>query len=320
MAAEKRRYDNARGRSIMDASREIGPPEKPANPRRKGRCRRSLLAFLEEYFPDTFALAWSDDHRGAVADAERVIRSGGQFALAMPRGSGKTSIAVRAAMWAVLYGFRRFVVLIAAEQGLADDLIQVMRSELQFNDRLHEDFQREATHPIRRLENITKRQSGQTMEGRNTLVKLTSDEIVFPTARGSVCSGSVVRAVGLTGSVRGQIATTADGKTIRPDLVLIDDAQTRESSKSPTQTAYREALVSGDVLGLAGPNVKIACMNLCTVIYPNDLSDRFLDREKNPSWNGRRTRLVTAMPTDMGLWDEYAEVRRRSLRAYKDNR
>jgi hypothetical protein len=327
----KESYDRHRDQVNADTlaaakkSREIGPLPKVKRPKVRARCRKSLLDFLETYFPDTFGLAWSDDHRGAVADAERVIRQGGQLALAMPRGSGKTSIAVRAAIWALAYGFRRFVVLIAAEQGLADNLISVLKAELQFNVDLLGDFP-EVCYPIVRLENITKRQQGQTLDvkkgidGKPTLVKLTSDEIVLPTVEGSKCSGSLVRAVGLTGSVRGQIATTGDGKTIRPDLVLIDDAQTRDSAKSPTQTAYREALVNGDVLGLAGPKVKIACMNLCTVIYPNDLSDRFLNAEKNPSWNGRRTRLLTAMPTDMTVWDEYAEVRRGSLRAYKDNR
>ena len=217
--------------------REIGPLPKVYSWSRRNRGGRSLLDFLKAYFPETFPLPWSGDHREAVAAVERVVREGGLFTLAMPRGSGKTSIAVRAAVWAILYGHRRFVVLLAAEQGLADNLAAVIRSELQFNESLAADFP-EVCHPIRRLENITKRQQGQTLAGKPTMLKLAAGEIVFPTVSAAaaknplqrVASGAVVRAVGITGSVRGQIATTAEGETLRPDLVLSDEPQPRESA------------------------------------------------------------------------------------------
>jgi hypothetical protein len=299
--------------------REIGPLPGVADPKRRKKAAGSLLCFLESYFPDTFALAWSDDHRTVIGEAERVIVDGGLMALAMPRGNGKTSIAVRAALWALLTGRRRFVVLIAAEQGLADAMVSVLKAEMQFNDRLAEDWP-EVCHPIRRLENITKRQQGQTLNGKPTLVKLGASEIVLPTVAGSRASGGIVRAVGLTGAVRGQVATTGDGRTVRPDLVLVDDPQTRESAKSPIQVGYRLALINADVLGLAGPGQALACLSLVTVVYPRDLSDRLLDREANPSWQGRRYRLLDAPPSDLQAWDEYAEHRRHSLREFGDNR
>jgi hypothetical protein len=106
-----------------------------------------------------------------------------------------------------------------------------------------------------------------------------------------------------------------DGSPMRPDLVVLDDVQTRESARSPAQTAEREAIITGDVLGLAGPDTVIACILLCTVIYPNDLSDRFLDHERHPEWQGVRTKMLAAMPTNLALWDEYAEARRDGFRA-----
>jgi phage terminase large subunit GpA-like protein len=44
------------------------------------------------------------------------------------------------------------------------------------------------------------------------------------------------------------------------------------------------------------------------------LADRLLDRERHPAWHGRRMKLVYEWPTETGLWDQYAELRRRGQR------
>lgn len=323
--SRRRDKEAAHVRADSRDGREIGPLPKVKSPKRRKTADACLLTFLGTYFPDTFGMGWSDDHREQIGGAEAVISGGGQMAVAAPRGDGKTSRAVRFALWALLTGRRRFVVLIAAEQGLAESLLASIRSELQHNDLLAADYP-EVCYPIRRLENITKRQQGQTLDvkggtdGKPTHIKLTSGEIVLPTVARSKASGGVLRAVGLTGSVRGQIATTAEGRTIRPDLVLIDDPQTRESARSPTQVSYRLNLLSADVLGLAGPGEKIACFAMVTIIYQDDLAAKLLDREANPAWGGRRYQLLKSLPADLELWDQYAEIRRHSLREHGDNR
>lgn len=323
----KRERDNRRIRAASNDTREVGPLPKVVSWPRRNRCGLSLLEFLGRYFPNTFNLEWSDDHRAAVAEVERVIRDGGLFTLAMPRGSGKSMIAIRAALWAILYGLRRFVVVVAAESGKAKELIEVLKAELQGNPLLLDDFP-EVCHLIQAMEGQTKRQQGQTCDRVPTRMRLGTNKIIFPTVTTAstdnpkqlVASGAVVQSVGITGSLRGMIATAADGTSFRPDLVLVDDAQTRISAKSPSQTNYRERLVNGDLLGLTGPKQKLACMNLCTVIYPNDLSDRLLDKEKNPVWNGRRTRHLHRLPADLDWWERYAELRRQSYREHGDNR
>ena len=119
----------------------------------------------------------------------------------------------------------------------------------------------------------------------------------------------------MEGAIRGLNVVGPDGEPLRPDMVVIDDAQTRDSAKSLTQTAEREAIVTADVLGLAGPDVDLAAIMLCTVIYPNDLSDRFLNPDTHPEWQGVRTQTLEAFPANMPRWDEYAEVRRESFRS-----
>jgi len=43
----------------------------------------------------------------------------------------------------------------------------------------------------------------------------------------------------------------------------------------------------------------------CTIIYPDDLAARFLDRKKNPAWRGHVAKLLYDFPTRRDLWDEY---------------
>jgi len=105
-----------------------------------------------------------------------------------------------------------------------------------------------------------------------------------------------------------------DGRTLRPSLVLLDDPQTRQSARSPSQTRYRLQLLTGDVLGMAGPGESIAAVLTCTKIYAGDLADQLLDRQKNPEWQGECTKLVYAFPANEKLWDEYARLRAEGLR------
>src|SRR5262249_19589430 len=76
----------------------------------------------------------------------------------------------------------------------------------------------------------------------------------------------------------------------------------------------REAILAGDILGMAGPGQKIAGLLCCTVIRPDDMADNILDRKQHPEWAGERTKMVYSFPTDEKLWGRYAELRAESLR------
>ncbi|MFI4860247.1 MAG: hypothetical protein ACIAXF_06150 [Phycisphaerales bacterium JB063] len=80
----------------------------------------------------------------------------------------------------------------------------------------------------------------------------------MPTMEGSPSSGAIITVAGLDSNIRGQHHTKLDGTVVRPSLVILDDPQTRQSAASPTQTKHRLSILNGDVLGMAGPNVKIA--------------------------------------------------------------
>lgn len=310
--------------------RDIGaiPPIKNYAARLK--AEKSFKAFCEEYLAHKFTLAWSDDHIRVMKKVEQVVLGRAMLAVAMPRGSGKTTLAAEAAViWALVIGAHSFVSLIGATADNATRMLANIKSEFQYNDRLAADFP-EVCYPIQELEGEARRCSGQTYQGKHTGVSWSKTELVLPMIPGSVSSGSLVRVSGIEGNIRGAVHTTADGRSLRPTLAIVDDPQTDDSAKSPSQCESRLATLNGAILGLAGPGQTCAAIVPCTVIKPGDMADTLLDREKSPLWRGERTRLMYDLPTNEALWDQYAEIledcaandedNRRATKFYKKNR
>ena len=310
--AQKERA-RARQAELSLSGRDIGELPAVGNKRRKARAARDFRYFCEKYFPLTFHLAWSDDHLNVIAKIERAVLEGGLFALAMPRGSGKTSLCEIACLWALLYGHREFVTLVGADEGLAEQALDSIKAEIENNELLLEDFP-EVAFPIQALEGIHQRAGGQLYQGKQTHIGWTAREIVLPTMPDSKASGGIIRVAGITGRIRGMKHKRPDGQSVRPSLVLIDDPQTDESARSPSQCAQRERVVAGAILGLAGPGRKIAALMAITVVRPDDMADRLLDRDKHPQWQGERTKMVYDFPADEKLWTQYAELRDEGLR------
>ena len=303
----------ARNAALALAGRDIGEMPEVANPDRKDHASRDFRYFCESYFPLTFHLKWSPDHLKVIDKIQRAVVDGGLFALAMARGSGKSSIAEIACIWAVLYGHREFVCLIGSDEGHACDMLDSIKSELDSNEQLLADFP-EVCFPIQALDGIANRANGQLYQGQRTQIGWTAKEIVLPTVKESAASGAIIKVAGLTGRIRGMKFKRPDGRTVRPSLVVLDDPQTDESARSLSQCANRESILAGAVLGLSGPGKKISGIMPCTVIRPGDMADSILDRDKHPEWNGERTRMVYSFPANEGLWKKYAEIRAEGLR------
>lgn len=304
---------------ISAQGRDIGEIPRVRDEERRLSGERAFGLFCEAYFPSVFTLRWSDDHLKVISQIEQCVLNGGLFATAMPRGSGKTSLAECACIWAVLYGHRDFVALVGSDEGHATQMLHSIKTELHGNDLLLEDFP-EAVYPVRKLEGIAHRCTGQLYGGNRTFIGWAADEVVMPTIPGSKASGAIIKVRGITGGLRGMKFRRPDGRSVRPSLVVIDDPQTDASANSPSQCETRERILAGAILGLAGPGKKIAGIMPCTVIRTGDLADNILDRDLHPEWNGTRTKMVYAFPSDEKLWEEYARIRAESLRAERGGR
>jgi hypothetical protein len=303
----------ARNAALSLAGRDIGVLPAVAAPERKARAASDFRFFCESYFPLTFSLPWSPDHHKVIAKIEQAVLRGGLFAVATPRGFGKSSLCECACIWAVLFGHREFICLIGSDEGHAMDMLDAIKMELDSNDLLAADFP-EVTHPIRSLDGIANRCSGQLHQGERTHIGWTAREVILPTIAGSKASGAIIKVAGITGRIRGMKYKRADGRSVRPSLVVLDDPQTDESARSLSQCAARESILAGAVLGLAGPGTKISGIMPCTVIRPGDVADSILDRDKHPEWNGERTRIVYSFPSNEKLWKEYGQIRAESQR------
>ena len=314
---ERRDAERQRQADQSLSGRDIGLLPEVGNPQRKADCERNFQLFCESYFPETFALEWSEDHIKVIVKIEMAVLSGGLFALALPRGMGKTSLAEVACLWAMLYGHREFVALIGATESAALEILDSIKTELDVNELLAEDFP-EVCYPVAQLDGIANRCAGQLYQGVRTRITWTSNEIVLPTIKDSRASGIIVRVAGITGRIRGMKYKRSDGRSVRPSLVIIDDPQTSESAGSLEQTRKRIRVLSGDILGLAGPGQKISGVMPCTIIRPRDMADTILDKQKHPDWNGEKTRMVYKFPDNMKLWDKYADLRADCLREKGD--
>lgn len=297
---------------------EIAPIPDPEvdDTTRRAAAEASLRTFAETYFPEACKWAWSQDHLKAIDATERAIRERMLFALAMPRGSGKSTLFRIAALWAILTGRCRYVCLIAATTDKGKSELGKIKIMLRFNALLYADFKREL-HAIIRLEGEPRRCTRQTYRGKPTQVSWLEAKIVFPDIPGSKASGAILTGCGLTAAdIRGQSHVSTDGDTvIRPDLILVDDPQTKDSARSATQNRQRSELVNHDVLGMFGPGMRPAGFAAMTVIEPGDLADKMLDQELSPRWGGQRCKMLYAMPEDEAGWEKYAEIRRQCQRA-----
>lgn len=296
------------------AGRDMGELPAVKNPARKAAARKSLRKFCETYGKTKFPLKWSPDHLTVIAILQALVMGCDRYALAMPRGSGKTTLCTWAALWALCYGFHSFVVMIAANGKLARSLVKKIRWELERNEKLAEDFP-EICHVLRHI-NFTY-QSRPMYHGKPVTMKFLQDQIVFPDIEGSPASGATINAVGLTGSLRGMQENKPDGSIARPSLILIDDPQTPQSAKSNMQCNTRETLITDDILGMVGPDDSLSLIMTCTVIRDGDVACRFLDPEKHQTWSKTRVQLLKSFPKNMPKWREFNEVRVEGLR-HKD--
>ena len=308
--AVRKLYYAQRERQEFEKSRDIGEIPPVQNEERRKRCSSSLKLFIEEYFrnDEKFNLPWASFHIEAIRKMEASIINGGLFALALPRGSGKSSLSERAIIWAILYGYRHYIVAIGDGRSAAQEILETVQTEIESNERLIADFP-EVCYPIAQLQGIVQRATGQRYHGRPTDISWgSSGTIVFPTIEGSPSSGAILVTAGINSRLRGMKRTTSDGRELRPDFVFLDDVQNDRSASSQSQIDKRLKVIRGTVLGLAGAGKKMAGVMACTVIRRGDVADICLDRQQSPEWNGTRYGLLESMPVNEELWKQYHEI------------
>ena len=312
----QKEYQRNRNAERSASGRDIGTIPPVVSPKRKEACRFDFRLFLLTYFPDLFPLKFCPAHDVLIATIQKIILQDGLHALGMPRGTGKTTIVELAALWAISYGHRQYVVFIGATLPGGLKSMETIKTLIETNEIYAQDFPAIA-YPIQALEGITIRANGQTCEGDRTHISWSDDELILPTIKGEKTSGIILEATGIEGRIRGRKHVKQDGRSFRPDLFICDDFQTEESAANLIQCKKRLSIISKAIVGLAGAGKAIAGFIPCTVIQLGDAADQLLDRDKYPQFQGIKTKMMISFPSPeaMKLWEQYDEERKLGLKS-----
>lgn len=283
------------------------------------RLERSIARWLTHYFPDLFYNAFNKQQKAIITAVLHAAKHGGDQSIAAPRGEGKTSIAECVVVYCILTGRLRFPLIVAATGPDANGILGNIKRHFETNEELAEQYP-EVCDPITALEGASQRANMQTCcNGHRTRLKWGQDRIVFPDVPKltcpktgqtieSRCKGSVLMTRGLDSAIRG-----IRYGSLRPDLVLIDDPETRESVESETQIAKRSRTIEQDIGGLGGPRGRLARLMLCTIMNRQGVAYSYTDPRQHPSWRGIRYKLLITPPDRQDMWEEYVELRRAAM-------
>lgn len=266
---------------------EVGEIPRVRHPRLKERCRFDLAAFAWYYCRELLNHRPSADITDAlIVPVQNCILNGGQVARLAGRGTGKTTLIDQIAqLWAALYGHRRFPFTFGASLTASRDAFNTLKYLLETSDRLLADFPA-IIAPIRHLGGVSQRASSQTYRGAKTGIVWGSSMIVFPMLRGAdgrpldPACGAILGASGYGGAVRGK---NVHGQ--RPDMVLIDDPQTRKIASSPKLVEAVIDFIHSDILALAGHNTTIAAFLTITPQRFGDVAMQIATSERFANWN-----------------------------------
>ena len=232
--------------------------------------------------------------RGFILPLQNVILYGGMNIVQQPRGIGKTTWMKIAMIWAVVYGHKRFVMTVAATRDHAKSINEQILRTFESSDALSRDFPA-LVAPIRALAGNWRKASTQKFEGRPTRMVNSDGYIVLPTIYRTgtdlpveVGAGAVFYTAGIHGAVRG-----IGVENQRPDIVLLDDPQTREEAESAAGSDKLERLIEGDIQGNFGQTDVRSMVMAITPIRPGDIASRFSDRRLHPTWGSSKQPYIT---------------------------
>jgi hypothetical protein len=294
------------------AERDV-PLRPPADLARRRRCLADPLVFLSTYFGEIFYQGFTADRRAMVEGIVHAASYGGDYALAGPRGEGKTKLALFVALWLILNRRVRLPIIIGKNQKGSENELANLKIELTGNESFAADFP-EICLPLIALDGWASRARKQTAGGARTDVGWDKDCIILPTIAAaalpkgwpkgepSLAVGQGLAVVGIDGRIRG-----FNRRNIRPDLAVIDDIDDRESARSTVQTADHETAIEQDIAGLAGSGQRVSRVMLCTVINATCVAAKYTVK---PAWRGQRFKMLAKLPEREDLWGEYVELRR----------
>lgn len=262
------------------------------NPARRQRCRLDFLAFAQTYFPTIFYQP-NLFHREFAGQLQDLLLAKAPMllmkALAAPRGIGKTTVCLLFLLWAALYGHSRFALLLCDNADHAAERLDALKALVLGSDLLFEDFP-EICGPVRNFGGDARAAAGE-MPG-------------FPWSRHEIrlANAAWLAAYGMDSGIAGRLK-----QFTRPDLLLVDDAETVDTVKSPAQTKALHDRLYQEVMKLPAQGGAALLVWICTLKLKGCISDQLTDPAQNPAWRGERYKALVKYPREELLWNHFME-------------
>ena len=225
--------------------------------------------------PNSLLHKWLYDNTVQILNKPR--GKGIRLAVAAPRGNAKSSLmSFILPIWCVCFERKKFIILVSETQDQANDFLDDIKSELTSNELLIKHFPR-AT-------------------GKND-ERWRQDDII---TRNDIR----VKAVGCQGKMRGRTH-----RKTRPDLILLDDVESRESVDSDTtriklRTHWfdKEVLECGDTEGTTDFIV------VGTILHEDSLLNNLLKNTVYQGWKREKFKAVIKFADAEELWAQWRNI------------
>ena len=241
--------------------------------KRIAQGEKDFWFFARTYFPHHFTVDSAEMHYEMV----QILGEPGVSVIRMPRGFAKTTIGHIFTLWCLLYGHRKFAVLVGKTQETAEESALTLILECEENERLRQDFGDQQT-------------------------AFWSFERGFRLKR----SGAHLIAIGREGVIRGRKKGAQ-----RPDLVIADDIEDEELVRNPKRVKQLLRWWLQSVLPslAAGGTASWFCTNLGEKSATTLLLDpewTYDDAEEPPNCRRFRFKALNAdgESTWPGLWPD----------------
>ncbi|OOF45624.1 hypothetical protein BKK51_05940 [Rodentibacter trehalosifermentans] len=230
--------------------------------------------FVSNYFPHYVrSSSRSQLHDYLFAELPTVLQSrqSVNMATAAPRGEAKSTLVSQLfSLYCLVTKQKNYVLIVMDSINQAYPMLESIKVELEFNQRLRIDFPEIAGQ-------------GRVWQATTILTKANQKVEI---------AGSGKKLRGLRHGA------------YRPDLVVLDDIENDEQVRSAEQRDKLHTWLKSTVLPLGVPGEKLDVVYIGTILHYDSVLNRTL---ANKAWKTAKFKALIKQPDDMALWDKWED-------------
>ena len=264
------RHLNREVRTFKDALRHT----------RREACRHDFNKFRKRYFPDYNTVEDAPFHTELSGRLTHITfnERGSKNAIAAPRESAKsTVVSLQYVIFCLCYAYEKLIALISATTDQANTLLRHIKEELTANELLAEDFPEVVHSGGQRRSRVWK---------HNEIITRNNIQVI-------------ARSVGQ--SLRGHRKGA-----VRPTLLILDDIENDEITRSPEQMQNLNDWFTKSLMKVGSEQTNIIYVG--TIYHYNSMLAQFTSNDHYPGWYKRVYRSIVAWPVNTKLWEKWEQL------------